>query len=72
MIAVLLLAAAAGCGAIPPTHTTGRHVVTQHGSARFHDALQGAKDYCRPLGVKYLGTERSGQAISRFECVEAN
>ena len=66
--AVLLLC---GCGSIPPTSATGPHITTQHGTARFQDALAGAQEYCarRGQGVRHLGTDMAGMAISRFECV---
>lgn len=69
-----LLAASllSGCGSIPPTHSSGRYLTTQHGTARFPDALQGAAEYCAKLGlgVRHLGTDTPAMAISRFECVE--
>lgn len=68
LIALLL----AGCGTIQPTTASGRYITTEHGTARFGDALQGAKEYCarRGMGVRHLGTDRAYMAISRFECVE--
>lgn len=68
---VLLLA---GCGAIPPSSSSGRFITTQHGSARFMDAMQGATEHCgrMGLGAQHLGTDSPPQAlsISRFQCVE--
>lgn len=66
---VLLLA---GCGSIPPSTASGNYITTEHGTARFQDALAGAQEYCaqRGMGVRHLGTDIAYMAISRFECVQ--
>ena len=63
--------ALSACGSIPPLHADGSYLTTQHGTARFRDALKGAQEYCgsRGLGVRHLGTDTPGLSISRFECV---
>ena len=60
-----------GCGAIPPLHSEGRYLTTQHGTARFRDAMQGAVEYCaqRGMSVRHLGTDTPRLSISRFECI---
>ena len=69
LMTTALVSALAGCGTLPPTQASGDFVTTQHGEARFKDALQGAADYCagRGKGMRHLGTDNA--SISRFECV---
>jgi hypothetical protein len=70
LIVLLLLAA---CGPIQP-YASGNNLVSQHGTARFGDALAGAAQHCasRGMGVKSLGTDTPphGLSVSRFECVK--
>ena len=71
-IAVLILLLIAGCGAIGPTVSGGRYLTIEHGSARFGDAVEGARQYCssQGLGARHLGTDRGGYLMmSRFECI---
>ena len=66
---VLLLA---GCGAIQPRADAGRYFTLEHGTARFGDAMEGARIHCANMGLKvrHVGTDRGGLMLSRFECVE--
>lgn len=61
----------AGCGPIPPTMASGNSVTIQHGTARFADAVAGARDYCagRGMGVRHVSTGGPAPAVSTFECV---
>lgn len=70
-IIVLLLAGCYTPGPIGPTQASGNYVTTEHGTARFSDALAGAAEYCarRGMGVRHLGTDSPYTAVSRFECV---
>lgn len=68
-LVVLLLV---GCGPIVPRPDAGRHFTLEHGTARFQDAMEGARQHCARMGmgVRHLGTDRGGLLLSRFECVE--
>lgn len=68
---LLAVGCVSSCGTIQPTQASGRFITTQHGTARFNDAYQGARDYCAKLGldVRHLGTDTPLQSISRFECI---
>lgn len=69
-LVVLLLA---GCGAIQPRADAGNHFTLEHGTARFGDAMEGARQHCARQGMKakHLGTDRGGYLLlSRFACVE--
>lgn len=69
---VILCVLLAGCGALTPHPDTGLHFTTEHGSARFGDAMEGARIHCSRLGMqaKHLGTDHGGvMMLSRFECV---
>lgn len=61
------------CAPIRPTHASGKHLTTVHGTARFSDAMTGAAQYCsaQGSGVRHLGTDTppGAQSVSRFECV---
>jgi hypothetical protein len=68
----LLVLMLTGCGAIQPRSDAGRHFTLEHGTARFGDAMDGARIHCAAmgLGAKHLGTDRGGVLLmSRFECV---
>ena len=65
---VLLLAA---CGPIQVRPDAGRYFTIEHGTARFQDAMEGARRNCAAMGmdVRHLGTDRGEFLMSRFECV---
>lgn len=67
-LAVLLLT---GCGAIQPRSDAGKHFTLEHGTARFGDAMEGARLHCARFGLdaRHVGTDRAGLMLSRFECV---
>lgn len=71
-VAFALLFAIAGCGQMQVHPDAGRSFTLEHGTARFQDAMQGARDHCAGMGLsaKHLGTDRGGALLlSRFECV---
>lgn len=71
--AALLLILLSGCGAIRPAPDSGKDFTLEHGSARFQDAMQGAREYCGEQGLRarHVGTDRGGDLmLSRFECLE--
>jgi hypothetical protein len=63
----------AGCasGPIPPTISAGNSISINHGTARFADAVEGARNYCaaRGLSVRHISTSGGAPAVSTFECV---
>lgn len=68
LIVLLLLAA---CGPIQVRPDAGRYFTIEHGTARFQDAMEGARRHCAQMGmdVRHLGTDRGEMLMSRFECV---
>lgn len=68
-LSVLLLLAA--CGPIQVRPDAGRYFTIEHGSARFQDAMEGARQHCarEGLAARHLGTDRAEYMLSRFECV---
>jgi hypothetical protein len=68
-LVVLLLA---GCGAIQVHPDAGRYFTIEHGTARFGDAMEGARQHCARMGLsaRHLGTDVAYMAMSRFECVK--
>lgn len=67
LVGLVLLA---GCGPIRPDPSVGRHFTIEHGTARFHDAMAGAREHCAALGMRarHLGSDRAYMMLSRFEC----
>lgn len=70
--AICLVVLLAGCGPIQVRPDAGKFFTIQHGTARFGDAMEGARKHCDTLGMKarHLGTDRGGDLLlSRFECL---
>lgn len=69
--AIFLAVLLAGCGPIQVRPDVGRYFTIEHGTARFQDAMEGARQHCARMGmrVRHLGTDRGELLMSRFECV---
>lgn len=70
MIALLGLALAA-CGPAQVRPDAGKYFTIEHGTARFQDAMEGARQHCVRMGLtaRHLGSDRGELLLSRFECV---
>lgn len=70
--AIYLVFLLTGCGAIQVQPQAGKYFSIEHGTARFGDAMAGARQHCARMGMqpRHLGTDRGYLLISRFECVE--
>ena len=68
LVVLLLLAA---CGPIQVRPDAGRYFTIEHGTARFQDAYEGARQHCARMGmdVRHLGSDRAEHVLSRFECI---
>ena len=68
LVVVLLVAA---CGPIQVRPDAGRYFTIEHGTARFEDAYEGARQHCARMGmdVRHLGTDHAQLMLSRFECI---
>jgi hypothetical protein len=74
LLAVLLVPAVASCGnSKPKMVASGNYITTEHGYARYGDALAEAKAYCakKDMAVRHLRTVEEYRSISYFECVAA-
>lgn len=72
MTAALALVLAA-CGPVQVRPDAGRFFTIEHGTARFQDAMEGARQHCARIGMqaRHLGTDRAELLLSRFECVSS-
>ena len=67
----LSMVLATACTPIEVRPDAGLFFTIEHGSARFQDAMEGARRHCAAMGMdaRHLGTDRGEFMLSRFECV---